>query len=80
LAVRGEASLAQLLHAELTLRVHITTVTIQGQIGSRPRFGYADLGGDYYTGRNLDKTKQPALNQLRDLGYSVTLNELPVAS
>jgi len=41
---------------------------------------YQDLGGDYYTRRNPDKTKQRALNQLRDLGYSVTLNELPVAS
>ncbi len=42
--------------------------------------GYTDLGGDYYTRRNPDKTKQRALQQLRDLGYSVTLNELPVAS
>jgi len=41
---------------------------------------YDDLGGDYYTRRNPDKTKQRALQQLRDLGYSVTLNELPVAS
>jgi len=39
--------------------------------------GYADLGGDYYTRRNPDKTKQRALNQLRQLGYTVTLQALP---
>ena len=35
---------------------------------------YTDLGGDYYTRRNLDPTKQRALAQLRQLGYDVTLN------
>ncbi len=39
--------------------------------------GYTDLGGDYYTRRNPDKTKQRALNQLRQLGYDVTLNQTP---
>jgi transposase len=42
--------------------------------------GYTDLGGDYYTRRNPDRTKQRALQQLRDLGYTVTLNALPAAS
>ncbi len=39
--------------------------------------GYTDLGGDYYTRRNPDRTKQRALNQLRQLGYTVTLEALP---
>jgi transposase len=38
---------------------------------------YDDLGGDYYTKLNPDKTKQRALNQLRQMGYQVTLNPLP---
>jgi len=37
---------------------------------------YQDLGGDYYTRRAPDKTKQRALNQLRQLGYTVTLEPL----
>jgi len=40
---------------------------------------YDDLGGDYYTKLNPDKTKQRALNQLRQMGYDVTLNPLPAA-
>jgi len=40
---------------------------------------YQDLGGDYYTKLNPDKTKQRALNQLRQMGYEVTLNPLPAA-
>ena len=40
---------------------------------------YDDLGGDYYTKLNPDKTKQRALNQLRQMGYQVTLNPLPAA-
>ena len=38
---------------------------------------YDDLGGDYYTKLNPDKTKQRALNQLRQMGYQVTLIPLP---
>jgi transposase len=38
---------------------------------------YDDLGGDYYAKLNPDKTKQRALNQLRQMGYQVTLNPLP---
>ncbi len=34
---------------------------------------YEDLGGDYYTKRNPDKTKTRALEQLRQMGYEVTL-------
>ncbi len=35
---------------------------------------YQDLGGDFYTKRNPDKTKQRALDQLRQMGYAVTHN------
>jgi transposase len=42
--------------------------------------GYADLGADYYTRRNPDRTKQRALHDLRQLGYTVTLERLPEAS
>ncbi len=38
---------------------------------------YDDLGGDYYTRLNPEKTKQRALNQLRQMGYDVTLNPPP---
>ena len=34
---------------------------------------YHDPGDDFYTRRSPDKTKTRALNQLRDLGYTVTL-------
>ena len=34
---------------------------------------YQDLGGDYYTQPHPDRTKQRALNQLRQLVYNVTL-------
>ena len=34
---------------------------------------YHDLGSDYFTQRDPEKTKNRALNQLRDLGYSVTI-------
>ena len=40
---------------------------------------YEDLGDDYYTRLNPDKTKQRALNQLRQMGYDVTLNPLQAA-
>ncbi len=40
---------------------------------------YDDLGGDYYTRLNPDKTKQRALNQLRQMGYDVTLTPLATA-
>jgi len=36
----------------------------------------SDPGGDFYTRRNPDKTKQRALDQLRQMGYAVTLNPL----
>jgi transposase len=38
---------------------------------------YDDLGGDYYSKLNPDKTQQRALNQLRQMGYQVTLNPIP---
>ena len=40
---------------------------------------YEDLGGDYYTRLNPDKTKQRALNQLRQMGYDVILSPLQTA-
>ncbi len=40
---------------------------------------YEDLGGDYYTQRNPDKAKKRALDQLQQMGYSVTLSPLPTA-
>ncbi len=40
---------------------------------------YQDLGADYYTKLNPDKTKQRAVNQLRQMGYDVTLTPLPAA-
>ena len=40
---------------------------------------YQDLGGDYYTKLHPDRTKQRALNQLRQLGYGVALSPLPAA-
>ncbi len=41
---------------------------------------FHDLGGEFYTQRNPDKTKQRALNQLRELGYHVTLEAIDQAS
>ena len=40
---------------------------------------YEDLGGDFYARRNPDKTKQRALDQLRQMGYTVTLSPLQTA-
>jgi transposase len=40
---------------------------------------YEDLGGDFYTRRNPDKTKQRALSQLKQMGYDVTLTPSPTA-
>ena len=56
-------------HTLLTAIWHMLTTDV----------GYTDLGGEYYTRRNPDRTKQRALAQLRQLGYEVTLNQLPVA-
>ncbi|GAC1610140.1 MAG: IS110 family transposase [Mycobacteriales bacterium] len=41
---------------------------------------YEDLGGDVYARRNPDKTKQRALDQLRQMGNTVTLTPLPTAA
>jgi len=56
-------ALVAIEHTLLTVIWHMLTRDI----------GYTDLGGDYYTRRNPDKTKQRALAQLRELGYTVTL-------
>jgi transposase len=40
---------------------------------------YDDLGGEYFTKLNPDKTKNRALNQLRQMGYAVTFNPLTAA-
>ena len=41
---------------------------------------YSDLGSDYYTKRDPDRAKKRALDQLRDLGYAVTLEPAPQAA
>ncbi len=41
---------------------------------------YSDLGSDFYTKRDPDRAKRRALDQLRDLGYSVTLAPKPEAA
>jgi transposase len=63
-------ALVAIEHTLLTAIWHMITNDVE----------YADLGGDYYSRRNPDKTKQRALAQLRQLGYDVTLNPLPAAS
>ena len=40
---------------------------------------YDDPGDDFYTRLNPDKTKNRAINQLRKMGYDVTLNPLTAA-
>ena len=40
---------------------------------------YCDLGGDYYTRLNSDKARNRALDQLRKMGYEVTLTPLAEA-
>ena len=40
---------------------------------------YADPGGDFYTRRNPDKAKNRAVDQLRKMGYDVTLTPLAEA-
>ena len=37
---------------------------------------YADPGDDFYSRLNPDKAKNRALDQLRKMGYAVTLNPL----
>ena len=37
---------------------------------------YDNLGADYYSRLNPERTKQRALNQLRAMGYDVVLNPL----
>lgn len=40
---------------------------------------YDDPGGDFYTRRNPDKAKSRAIDQLRQLGYTVSLEPIPTA-
>lgn len=40
---------------------------------------YDDLGGDFYTRRNPDTAKNRAIDQLRKMGYDVTLTPLAEA-
>ena len=40
---------------------------------------YDDPGGDFYTRLNPDKAKNRAIDQLRKMGYAVTLDTLAVA-
>jgi transposase len=37
---------------------------------------YADLGGDYFTRRNVDRQRDRLINQLHNLGYRVTLDKV----
>jgi len=37
---------------------------------------YSDPGGDFYSRLNPDKAKNRAIDQLRMMGYAVTLNPL----
>ena len=37
---------------------------------------YSDPGGDFYARLNPDKAKNRAIDQLRSMGYAVTLNPL----
>jgi transposase len=41
---------------------------------------YSEPGRDFYINRNPDRAKQRALDQLRQMGYEVTLTALPAAS
>lgn len=50
-------------HAILTATWHMLTTGVF----------YDDPGGDFYTRRNPDKTKQHAIDQLHRLGYTVTI-------
>src|SRR5665213_2742478 len=40
---------------------------------------YTDPGGDFYTRRNPEQAKNRAVDQLRRMGYAVTLQPLPAA-
>ena len=40
---------------------------------------YTDPGGDFFSRRNPDQAKNRALDQLRRMGYAVTLQPLAVA-
>ena len=51
-------------HAMLTAIWHMITNGVP----------YADPGGDFYTRRNPDKAKNRAIDQLRQMGYDVTLS------
>ena len=41
---------------------------------------YSDPGSNYFTNRDPEKAKNRALNQLRDLGYLVTIEAKPDAA
>ncbi len=40
---------------------------------------YCDLGGDYYTRLNPDRARNRAIDQLRKMGYEVTLTPMAEA-
>jgi transposase len=40
---------------------------------------YSEPGSDFYTRRNPDRTKQRALDQLKKMGYNVTLSPVEIA-
>ena len=50
---------------------HVVLVSIWNMITNDRE--YRDPGGDYFTRRNPDKAKSRAIDQLRAIGYDVTL-------
>jgi transposase len=62
-------AIVALEHAMLVAIWHMITTDVP----------YGDPGGDYFTRLNPDKAKHRALDQLRKMGYSVTLEPLAVA-
>jgi transposase len=69
-ARRGpQKALVAVEHAMLIAIWHMLTAGV----------AYADLGGDFHTRHNPGKIKNWAIDQLRQLGYTVTLSPLPTA-
>lgn len=40
---------------------------------------YEDLGGDYFIRRDVERQRQRLVGQLQELGYYVTLEQVPAA-
>ena len=57
--------------------VHAILVAIWNMINNN--YTYNDLGADYFTRINPERAKNRAVNQLRNIGYKVTLSHLEEA-